>query len=141
MRDHIDRFATLLPAGTWMYWQAWLLIGLLFFPITCIGIWLLIASPELLAKRLNNKEKEDTQKHVVALSGLMFVGGFVVCGLDKVRNTPLDGDSSSYIIPLGICPIRRSDARKRLSFTNNRSTRKSRTYPNWCVRHCTSSNV
>ena len=66
-----------------MYWQAWLLIGLLFFPITCIGIWLLIASPELLAKRLNNKEKEDTQKHVVALSGLMFVGGFVVCGLDK----------------------------------------------------------
>ena len=72
-----------LRAGTWMYWQAWLLIGLLFFPITCIGICLLIASPELLAKRLNNKEKEDTQKHVVALSGLMFVGGFVVCGLDK----------------------------------------------------------
>ena len=38
--------------------------------------------PELLAKRLNNKEKEQTQKHVVALSGLMFIGGFVLCGLD-----------------------------------------------------------
>jgi protein-S-isoprenylcysteine O-methyltransferase Ste14 len=47
-----------------------------------MGVWLLINSPELLAKRLNNKEKETTQKHVVALSGLMFVGGFVVCGLD-----------------------------------------------------------
>jgi protein-S-isoprenylcysteine O-methyltransferase Ste14 len=71
-----------LPAGTWLYWQAWLLITLLFVPMTCMGIWLLISMPDLLAKRLNNKEKEQTQKHVVALSGLMFIGGFVVCGLD-----------------------------------------------------------
>ena len=71
-----------LPAGTWQYWQAWLLITLLFVPMTCMGIWLLISMPDLLAKRLNNKEKEQTQKHVVALSGLMFIGGFVVCGLD-----------------------------------------------------------
>ena len=70
------------PAGTWHYWQAWLLLALLFVPMTCMGIWLLISMPELLAKRLNNKEKEQTQKHVVALSGLMFIGGFVVCGLD-----------------------------------------------------------
>ena len=71
-----------LPAGTWHYWQAWLLIALLFVPMTGMGIWMLISSPELLAKRLNNREKEQIQKHVVALSGLMFVGGFVVCGLD-----------------------------------------------------------
>lgn len=71
-----------LPAGTWTYWQAWLLIGLLFFPMTCVGVWLLVTSPELLAKRLIHKEQEKTQQHVVALSGLMFIGGFVVCGLD-----------------------------------------------------------
>ena len=71
-----------LPAGTWHYWQAWLLLALLFVPMTCMGIWLLISMPELLAKRLNNKEKEQTQKHVVALSGLMFIGGFVLCGFD-----------------------------------------------------------
>jgi protein-S-isoprenylcysteine O-methyltransferase Ste14 len=71
-----------LPAGTWHYWQAWLFIALLFIPMTGMGIWMLISSPELLAKRLNNKEKEQTQRHVVALSGLMFVGGFIVCGLD-----------------------------------------------------------
>jgi protein-S-isoprenylcysteine O-methyltransferase Ste14 len=47
-----------------------------------MGVWLLISMPELLAKRLNNKEKEQTQKHVVALSGLMFIGGFVLCGLN-----------------------------------------------------------
>ena len=51
-----------LPAGTWHYWQAWLLLVLLFVPMTCMGIWLLISMPELLAKRLNNKEKEQTQK-------------------------------------------------------------------------------
>lgn len=71
-----------LPAGTWQYWQAWVFIAVLFVPMLIMGVWLLINSPELLAKRLNNKEKEATQKHVVALSGLMFVGGFVVCGLD-----------------------------------------------------------
>jgi protein-S-isoprenylcysteine O-methyltransferase Ste14 len=71
-----------LPVGTWHYWQAWLFIVLLFIPMTGMGIWLLISSPELLDKRLNNKEKEQTKRHVVALSGLMFVGGFIVCGLD-----------------------------------------------------------
>ena len=70
------------PAGTWHYWQAWLLLALLFVPMTYMGVWLLIYMPDLLAKRLNNKEKEQTQKHVVALSGLMFIGGFVLCGLD-----------------------------------------------------------
>lgn len=71
-----------IPAGTWYYWHAWLLIALLFIPMLCMGIGMLIFSPELLAKRLNNKEKEQTQKYVVSLSGLMFIGGFIVCGLD-----------------------------------------------------------
>ena len=43
---------------------------------------MLVFSPELLSKRLNNKEKEQTQKHVVALSGLMFIAGFMLCGFD-----------------------------------------------------------
>lgn len=71
-----------LPASSWHYWHAWLLIALLFIPMMCMGIWLLLSSPELLSKRLNNKEKEQTQKHVVALSGLMFIGGFLLCGFD-----------------------------------------------------------
>lgn len=71
-----------LPAGTWQYWQAWVFIALLFVPMTIMGIWLLCCQPELLAKRLNNKEKQKEQKSVVALSGVMFIAGFVVCGLD-----------------------------------------------------------
>lgn len=71
-----------LPAGTWHYWNAWLLLALLFIPMICMGVVMLVSSPELLSKRLNNKEKEQTQKHVVALSGVMFITGFLLCGFD-----------------------------------------------------------
>lgn len=71
-----------LPAGTLSYANGWLFIGLLFLPMLLLGIVLLIRSPELLEKRLGAKEKENTQKGVVAASGLLFIVGFVVAGLD-----------------------------------------------------------
>ena len=57
-------------------------MGVLFVPIFIMGIVLLIASPELLKKRLNSKEKQITQKGVVAFSGLIFLAAFIVSGLD-----------------------------------------------------------
>jgi len=71
-----------IPAGTLKFWNAWLLIAILFIPILLMGIILAIKNPELLRKRLNAKEKEAEQKGVVALSALMFIGGFIVAGLD-----------------------------------------------------------
>lgn len=71
-----------LPAWSFRYINGWLFIGLLFIPMLILGAVLLIRSPELLEKRLNAKEKENTQKGVVAVSGLLFVMGFVVAGLD-----------------------------------------------------------
>lgn len=71
-----------LPAGTLGYCKGWLLIALLFGPMLVAGFVMLFRSPELLAKRLDVKEKQAAQKGVVALSGLMFIAGFVVAGLD-----------------------------------------------------------
>ena len=71
-----------LPAGTLSYANGWLFIGLLFLPMLLLGIVLLIRSPELLEKRLGAKEKENTQKGVVAASGLLFIVGFAVAGFD-----------------------------------------------------------
>ncbi len=71
-----------LPAGTLNYINGWLFIGLLFVPMLLLGTVLLFKSPELLKKRLSAKEEENTQKGVVAVSGLLFVAGFVVAGLD-----------------------------------------------------------
>ena len=71
-----------LPAGTFEYWNAWVLIAALFGPMLVLGAVLLIKSPELLAKRLASKEKESQQKTVVALSALMFLASFILAGLD-----------------------------------------------------------
>ena len=71
-----------LPAGTLYYTGGWLFLGLLFVPMLIAGFVMLFKSPEFLAKRLDAKEKQATQKGVLAFSGLMFIGGFVVAGLD-----------------------------------------------------------
>jgi len=71
-----------LPAGSFAYWQAWLLIGILFVPMFAAGIVMLLKSPELLRSRLNAKEEQTEQKQVIALSGLMFVSAFVLAGLN-----------------------------------------------------------
>lgn len=71
-----------LPAGTLAYTKGWLLIGLLFVPMLIAGFVMFLKSPGFLAKRLDVKEKQGTQKAVVAASGLMFLAGFVVAGLD-----------------------------------------------------------
>ena len=71
-----------LPAGTLAYTRGWLLIGLLFAPMLIAGLVMFFKSLDFLAKRLDVKEKQRAQKGVVALSGLMFIAGFVVAGLD-----------------------------------------------------------
>ena len=73
---------TFLPAGTLHYWNAWLLMGILFIPMFLAGIVLMFKNPDLLKKRLNAKEKEAEQSLVIKLSGLMFVLGFVAAGLN-----------------------------------------------------------
>ena len=71
-----------LPAGTLNYPGGWLFCGLLFVPMFLLGVVLFIKAPDLLAKRLRSKENRTEQKQVVGLSALMFVGGFVLAGLD-----------------------------------------------------------
>ena len=70
------------PANTLNYWNGWLFMGLLFISMFIAGIVMMIKSPELLKKRLNAKEKQGEQKQVVLFSGLMFIAGFVLAGLN-----------------------------------------------------------
>ena len=71
-----------LPAGSLHYWQAWLLMGILFVPMLIVGLVMMGRNPALLRKRLDAKEKESEQKPVVALSGLLFIASFAVAGLN-----------------------------------------------------------
>ena len=71
-----------LSAGSLHYWQGWLLMGILFIPMFCAGLVMVVKNPELLRKRLNAREGEKEQKTVVRFSGLLFFAAFVIAGLN-----------------------------------------------------------
>ena len=71
-----------IPVHSFEYWNGWLFMGLLFIPMFVAGVILMMKNPELLRKRLNAKEQENEQKWVLLFSGLMFIAGFIVAGLN-----------------------------------------------------------
>ena len=71
-----------LPAGTVHYPGGWLLMGILFIPMFLAELVMMAKNPNLLRSRLNAKEKEREQDLVIKLSGLMFLVGFILAGLD-----------------------------------------------------------
>ena len=72
-----------LPAGTLDFPGGWLLMGILFVPMFCAGLVMMAKNPGLLKSRLKAKESRKEQDTVVKLSGLMFIAGFVIAGLDS----------------------------------------------------------
>lgn len=83
-----------LPAGSFAYINGWILMGILFVPMFAAGIIMMFVNPELLGKRLNAKETQKDQSLVIKLSGLMFLVGFVVAGLDYRFNW--------FKVPMGV---------------------------------------
>ena len=71
-----------VPAGTIYYSNGWLFMGILFIPMLMLGVVIWVKSPDLLRRRLDSKEKRQIQQGVIKYSGLLFVIGFVVAGLD-----------------------------------------------------------
>ena len=71
-----------IPANSFDYWNGWLFMGLLFIPMFIAGIILMIKNPKKKKKRLNAKEQENEQKWVLLFSGLMFIAGFIIAGLN-----------------------------------------------------------
>ena len=71
-----------IPAGTIKYINGWIFMGILFIPMLIAGIIMMIKNPKLLKSRLDAKEKQKEQNIVIKLSGLMFIVGFIIAGLD-----------------------------------------------------------
>jgi len=86
-----------IPAGTFTYWQAWLLISILFIPMLILGLILIIFNPDLLKKRLNAREEQNEQKIVIILSILMFLASFIIAGLNFRFNWIILPPLISYI--------------------------------------------
>lgn len=71
-----------ISAGTLEYKNGWVFMGILFIPMFIAGIIMLIKNPELLKSRLDAKEKQKDQSVIIKLSGIMFIVGFILAGLD-----------------------------------------------------------
>jgi len=71
-----------LPAGTLSFENGLIFMAVLFIPMFFAGIVMMLKNPELLKSRLNAKEKQKDQDIVIKLSGLMFIAGFVISGLN-----------------------------------------------------------
>ena len=71
-----------LPVGTLQYLNGWIFMATLFIPMFIAGLVMLAKNPTLLQERLQAKEKRKTQDMVVKISGLMFIAGFVLSGLN-----------------------------------------------------------
>lgn len=93
-----------IPAGTFNYWNAWIFMGLLFIPMFIAGIILMFKNPMLLKSRLDVNEKEKEQKQVIIYSGLMFLTGFIIAGLNyryswnNISNTTVIISSILFIL-------------------------------------------
>lgn len=72
-----------LPAGTFAYKNAWLFMGILFVPMFIAGVVMMFKNPALLKSRLSAKEKQSGQSALIKISGLMFLIGFILAGLDR----------------------------------------------------------
>jgi protein-S-isoprenylcysteine O-methyltransferase Ste14 len=72
----------IIPAGSFLYWQAWIYFSVIFFPMLFVLRYLIKRDPELLERRLRSKEKVKEQKIILNLFSLLFLIGFLIPGLD-----------------------------------------------------------
>jgi protein-S-isoprenylcysteine O-methyltransferase Ste14 len=72
----------MLPAGTWRYWQAWVYTLILLTPMFFLMQHMIKNQPALLIRRMQFREKAQTQKTIVTLSYIPILLAFVLPGFD-----------------------------------------------------------
>ena len=71
---------TLLPAGTFDYWQAYAYFAVLVVPMIFFLLYFIKKDPKFLERRTRVTEKEKQQKLIAILSAVVFLAGFIVPG-------------------------------------------------------------
>lgn len=72
-----------VPAGTLRWWQAWLFLSSLLLPAVLFAVHLLRRDPELLERRMRTREREEPQRRILRLGGVLFLAAYVLPGLDR----------------------------------------------------------
>jgi protein-S-isoprenylcysteine O-methyltransferase Ste14 len=74
-----------IPAGTLDFWPAWLFLAVYFTSSLAITLYLMAKDPALLQRRMRGgptAEKQTTQKIIMSLTSVGFIGLLVVPALD-----------------------------------------------------------
>ena len=72
-----------LPAGTFAFWEAWVVLAILFIPMALSFPYWLKNDPEVVERRSKTSEKESEQKLIVKILSLCFILTFLIPGFDK----------------------------------------------------------
>lgn len=71
-----------IPAGSWKFWQGWVVLVIWFMPGLAAGIFFYKRDPELLERRMRAKEKVREQKLLMTCFYVIFFISFVLPGID-----------------------------------------------------------
>ena len=74
---------TLLPAGTFNYWEVYLYFGILVIPMLFVLRYFLRKDPMFLERRSRGVEKVKEQKLIQLINLPVFIAAFIIPGLDK----------------------------------------------------------
>ena len=74
---------TLLPAGTFNYWQVYVYFAILVVPMFFVLIYFLKRDPRFLERRARTTEKVKEQKLIQLINLPVFISAFIVPGLDR----------------------------------------------------------
>ncbi|MCI0520387.1 MAG: isoprenylcysteine carboxylmethyltransferase family protein [Chloroflexi bacterium] len=71
-----------LPAGDFAYWQAWVVLAILFIPMAASFVYWLKNDPDLLERRMKTGETQAEQKPIMRAFSILFIFTFLLPGLD-----------------------------------------------------------
>ncbi len=74
---------TLLPAGTFDYWQVYLYFSVVVIPMIFVLFYFLKKDPRFLERRMRGTEKEREQKLIQLINLAILMAAFIVPGLDR----------------------------------------------------------
>jgi len=81
--------AILWPAGTWQWWEAWVLIGLWMTFFMALTVLLLRSDPALLVERMKaspvQKGQKGWDKVIMSLMFIVAIGYYISPGFDVIR--------------------------------------------------------
>lgn len=79
----ISLLVLFLPAGTPAYWQAWMYLLSLLIPAGLVLSYFYRNAPDFLERRMNFKERSQTQKRIVGIGDLIILLVFLLPGFDR----------------------------------------------------------